>query len=184
VTGYVDPEQIIKTQIVMLAEYLQTKLTDDQVRLYARDLSDIGPEGMATAIRRLRADPALWAGKFPLPSKIRSYLLGDIDDRAVESASRILDCYSWMEAKEKLNPTEYAVMKKYGVRAVTDRFNTDTKTIFAQLRDLMKAAYGKEIIYGKPENLIGEAGSEDKLRIEGTDEMRELLSKVSRKQDA
>lgn len=164
----------IKAMLVMLSEFLQTTLSDDQIRLYAHDLQDIGPEGLATAIKRLRADPSVWAGRFPLPAKLKSYLSGTAEDRAIESANKIMACTSYSEAYRTLSPTEILVMKAYGMQGVIERNPANTTTVFAQLRELMRTAYTKEIINGQSSVALGAPGEKNHLRQEGASQVRSL----------
>jgi hypothetical protein len=134
-------EQAIKAQLVLLAFYLQTTIPDELLLLYARDLNDIGPEGLAQAIEALKRDESVWTGRFPLPAKIRSYLTGTIEDRAALSARKILDVTDYAHARATLSNIEYSVASEYGLQSIFERGPTQTPTIYAQLRDLLKATY-------------------------------------------
>lgn len=139
------PEQEIKIELVVLAEYLQCGgLSDAQVRLYADELSDLGPANLRRAISALKADTELWPGRFPLPAKLRSYVEGDIKYLASDGASRILACHSYDEVRA-LAPYLQEVAKEYSIQAIIDRNSDQTSTIFAQLRDLLKAKMGLQI---------------------------------------
>lgn len=142
----VDPElQNIKVQLVVLAEYLQCDgLTDAQVVLYARELYDLGPEGVSKAIEALKADPSVWSGRFPLPAKLRSYLTGDINELVAQSVSRIMACSTVAEIY-KLPKIDYDAARDYGITTIVFREIGDAPTMFAQLRDLLKARYSVAI---------------------------------------
>ncbi len=137
------PEQNIKAQLVVLAEYLQTTLTDPQVKLYADELAEIGPEGLARAIVALKGDEALWPGKFPLPAKIRSYLFGDLNNQVLKGVTAILAADT-AEQIHRLGRPEWEVANAYGIRAILQRDSSVTGTLFAQLREALKARYIKD----------------------------------------
>lgn len=154
-----DSSQQIKAQLVILAHYLQCQpLSDEQVLLYARELEDIGPEGLARAISALKADDSVWSGRFPLPAKIRSYLHGSVEDRAARSATKILALSSVGEAYATLSREELAAAKKYGLSAIVDRSTNQTPTIYAQLRDLLQADY-REVSRRQSTHLLPEGGT-------------------------
>lgn len=136
------PEQEIKAQLIVLSEYLQCHtLSDAQVRLYATELADLGPEGVRAAISALKADESVWPGRFPLPAKLRSYILGTIDNRVSESLRRIL---SHNGREPILSRLEHRVAADYGWKTIFDRNTTSTPTISAQLRDLLRAAHQRQ----------------------------------------
>lgn len=139
-----DEAQQIKAQLVILSEYLQTTLSEPQILLYAKELEDIGPQGLARAISALKADTALWPGRFPLPAKIKAYLLGDLDSRVALSMRRIMAVNTAAEAYE-LPRIEYATMKTYGLNAILERSSYTTATIYAQLRDLLRVAHSDHL---------------------------------------
>lgn len=139
------PEQAIKAQLALLSVFLQAPIPDAVLLLYARDLHDLGSEGLATAIEALKRDETLWTGKFPLPARIRAYLTGTIEERSALSARRILDigrdAQGYCTAKNTLSALEFSVACEYGLQAIMDRSPGQTPTIYAQLRDLMRATY-------------------------------------------
>lgn len=130
-------DQKIKAELVILSEYLQCTITDAQLRLYAIELADLGPEGVRAAISALKADESVWAGRFPLPAKLRSYLEGTIDDQVSESVRRIL---AHNGREPILSRIEHRVATDYGWKTIYDRNTSSTPTIAAQLRDLLRAA--------------------------------------------
>lgn len=134
----------IKLLLAGLSLFLQAPLSDEQILLYAREFQDIGPLGLAEAITRLKADPGLYPGKFPLPAKIKSYLVEALEDEASRSARRIMSCANAREAYEKLTQVEIRIAKEYGLTSIIDRSAHATPTIYAQLRDALKEAYGFE----------------------------------------
>lgn len=136
----------IKAQLALLAGYLNLKLPDELLLLYAADLEDLGPQGVSMAIDALKRDESLWPGRFPLPAKIRSYLTGSVEDRAVMSAKKILSIGSYAEAKEKLSNLEHLVFYEYGPRAIMDRDVSQTPAMFAQLREMMRATINHNTI--------------------------------------
>lgn len=138
------PEQSIKAQLVVLAEYLQTTLSEPQVRLYAAELMDLGPDGLARAIAALKADETIWPGRFPLPAKIRSYLMGEVNTLVSESLARIMKCHEPRDIYA-LPPLEREVAEEYGIKSITERAVGDTGTVYAQLRDALRAKYARKI---------------------------------------
>ena len=135
------PEQDIKAQLVVLSLYLQCPpLQDAQIRLYAQELEDLGPDGLRQAIVALKADETLYAGRFPLPAKIRSYLHGDINTLVSTGLARIMAATTAHEIY-RLPREEYEVVQTYGIKAVLERSHGDTATIYAQLRDALRVRY-------------------------------------------
>lgn len=133
-------EQEVKLQLVALAEYLQCKpLSDLQVKLYAKDLIPLGAEGLHRAIALLKEDPEVWAGRMPLPAKLKQYAHGDLNSIAIVSAGRIMALTSVREAYEKLLHWELGIAKEYGLSAIVSRLAEQSPTIFAQLRESIKA---------------------------------------------
>lgn len=172
-----DKKQQVKLMLVTLAEYLQTSLSDVQVKLYADDLMDIGPEGLAKAIACLKADETVWSGRFPLPAKLKSYVHGSAYGRAVESARRILSCRDVRDATTMLSKLEFDVAKGYGLMSITERSYESTSTIFAQLRELLLAAYEQQKINHAMTQLEAQseriAQAQDPLRaLGGPDHLR------------
>jgi hypothetical protein len=129
--------QKIKGMLVVLAEYLQTQISDAQVRLYAEELEDIGPSGLAAAISSLKADPSVWSGRFPLPAKLRSYAYGDIERTVTEYLDMIMACDSQQQLYSLPGPA-LAAAKSYGFVAILERNSYSTPTIYAQLRESLK----------------------------------------------
>lgn len=133
-------ETDIKIMLNRLAEFLQTKLSDDQIKMYAKELSCVDKEQLGYAISKLINDPELYPGKFPLPAKIKQYIHGSIADRAVLSANKILSISSWADAKDRLNDIEFHVAKRYGISVIVNRTHGSTSVLYAQIRDLMDSA--------------------------------------------
>lgn len=138
------PEQAIKAHLALLAVYLRAELPDAVLLLYARDLSDLGADGLAQAIEALKRDESVWSGRFPLPAKLRSYLTGTLEDQAMISARKIMDVSGYADARVNLSTMEYCVASEYGLQSIFERNPTQTPTIFAQLRDLLRATYAKD----------------------------------------
>lgn len=134
----------IKLLLVALAEYLQTTLSAAQIKLYAHDLSDLGPEGVTHAISLLMADPEVWSGRFPLPAKIRSYLEADVKTRAVEATTRVMAVSSVSSAFKELTKFELGVAGQYGLETIVNRQSASSPTIFAHLRDMFLMEYIKQ----------------------------------------
>ena len=130
----------MKMQLVALAEFMQTTLTDAQILLYSHDLFDMGPFDLAKAIAILKRDPDLWSGRFPLPGKLRAYLSGTAEQRAIDSARRIMECSKPAEIYA-LQDHEKTVALAYGVDGIVSRHAGSSPTIFAQLRDMLKSIY-------------------------------------------
>lgn len=133
-------EQNIKAQLVMLAEYLQTSITDAQVALYARELEDLGEGGLLRAIVALKGDETLWPGRFPLPAKIRSYVVGDVNNTVTVGVAAIMKAESQAELL-KLGRFEWEVAQSYGIKSILERDAAHSPTIYAQLRDALRAKY-------------------------------------------
>lgn len=183
-------DQAIKLQLIALAEYLQTSLPDHLIQAYAGELSDLEPDVLAKAIKRLKADPEPYPGKFPLPGKIRSYAEGTVESMAVESARRILNMSSQKEAYETLTPVEFLVAKQYGLNSIIDRLAGTTPTIFAQLRDSLRVEYQKRTDASRRLQLPGGPtthelpGNTEANRIEtrGPEKLSELLRETANTQ--
>lgn len=177
-------DQQVKILLIGLAEYLQVPngLPDALIRSYAHDLADIGVAGLQEAIVRLKRDPDLWSGRFPLPGKIRSYLTGTVDKLALSSANKILHVHSMSHARKTLSSIEWMIFMDYGCKAILERDRSQTPSIFSQLRELFKARYTTDILEGKGiaieykeiKVLPGEAGSQNLISEEGSGEGGEL----------
>lgn len=136
------PEQNKKAQLALLSFYLQTPpLPDELLLLYASDLSDLSPSELAFAIEALKRDESVWTGRFPLPGKIRSYLHGSTEERAIVSARKIMDVRGYQHARDTLSSEEYKVASQYGLQAIFEREPSKTSMIFAHIRDILKSTY-------------------------------------------
>lgn len=133
-------EQEVKLQLVLLAEYLQCKeLSDVQIKMYAAELVCLGPLGLSRSIALLKEDPEVWAGRMPLPAKLKAYLRGDVNVLASEAARLILSMNTVQQAHEHLPPFELSIAKDYGINAIVNRTSEQSSIIFAQVRDAAKA---------------------------------------------
>lgn len=174
--------KLVKLYLVALAEYLQVSLTDDQVIMYANEFND--PDYLAQAILRLKADPDIWPGKFPLPAKIKSYMVPDAKSDAKEIAVLIMESVNKFgkqrqkEAKEYMGLLAWEVCHRYSsFSSLCDMTYSDKQIIFAQLRDvaentLSRRAKGFEIPrlenYEKRNIAIGHDREEDIFCEEAT----------------
>lgn len=175
-------EQEVKLQLVLLAEYLQVKdgLSDDQIKMYASDLMELGSEGLARAITCLKADPEVWAGRMPLPAKLKQYVYGDANMLASDWAREIMSMESERHAYHSLSLMKLKVAQEYGLRAIVDRLPAQSPTIFAQLRDSLRGMIIQErqlkVQHGLPRasDLIGIGSTELKVDLEQDEVRREL----------
>lgn len=194
-----DIEQIkqVKMLIVGLSEYLQVTLTPDQIKLYANEFRDEGPEGLGLAISRLKRDPDLWPGRFPLPAKIKSYLTPSSESDAQEIVALIFESIqlygktNQREAKAHMGELAWEICKSYGSFSnLCDMDSHQKPTIFAQLRDLAENKIRRRRLgIGRPRIGIDEkigntnrpAIEEAKVRSNEPTEVGELLHSILRK---
>ena len=149
----------VKKLIVGLAEYLQTTVTEAQLLLYANEFQDIGAAGLGEAIIRLKQDPDIWPGKFPLPAKVKSYLRPPIDSEAKKTVALIFECVQkygntkQQEAKDYMGEFAWSVCKQYGGFGNICNMETHHKpTVYAQLRDLAEnTMYRERNHFGVPQ---------------------------------
>lgn len=140
-----DNEKAIKVQLVALAEYMQTSLTDAQVKLYYAEMREIRPEVLAMAISALKQDSELWSGRFPLPAKIKSYIHGSVDDlstRIVMNIFRAVDTYApskVREAYEILSSDEKQVLKTFGWSNLCNMMVGQRTFYFTQMKSVARS---------------------------------------------
>ncbi len=133
-------EQEVKLQLILLAEYLQVKdgLSDAQIKMYAAELLPLGSQGLTRAIACLKEDPEVWAGRMPLPAKLKQYVQGDANILASDWAREIMSMESERHAYHALSPVKLKVAQEYGLKAIVERMPSQSPTIFAQLRDSLR----------------------------------------------
>lgn len=112
--------QMIKELLVVMAEYLQTELTDAQLILYSEELSGDGAEFVKKAFAAIRKSPTTFYGKFPLPSQLRAIANGNDEDYALESSLKIINAISrfgWPnpgDARKFIGELGWSVVLAYG----------------------------------------------------------------------
>jgi len=183
-------EKEIKRIIVGLSEYLQVTLSPEQIKMYAKDLLDIGPEGLGEAIRRLKNDPDVWPGRFPLPGKLKGYLVPPIDSEAKKVVALIFECVqkygstNQAEAKEFMGSVAWEVCKQYGGYGNICNMETHHKpTIYAQLRDMAEnTIYRDRNKFGVPQlehrKTAKRIENKNGVRQEEPSQIGDVLSKV------
>lgn len=107
-------EQQLKLHLVALAEYLQTSLTDAQIKLYSKELLPLGVDSLVLAIHLLKQDTDVWSGRFPLPAKIRSYVQGDLENRANRIVMDVLAAVDDGKQISTLSGEARALARLYG----------------------------------------------------------------------
>jgi hypothetical protein len=182
----------IKRLIVGLCEYLQVTLTIDQIKLYANEFKEVGPQGLGLAISRLKRDPDLWPGKFPLPARIKSYLVPNSESDAKEIVSLIFESIQLFgktkqrEAKEYMGDLAWEICKSYGsFSSLCDMDYHQKPTIFAQLRDLAenkirRRRFGFQRPSISDENTTREIEHKDSVRKNAPEEIGKLLHTILR----
>jgi len=131
-------EQAIKMQLVALAEYLQCELTDPQVKMYAAEL-DMDPKQLALAISILKEDPDIWAGRFPLPGKIKSYLGGDLEHKANVMIMNIFKAVDDNTKRSELTADEKKVVEAYGWNNINNMLVGQRPMYFTNMRSIAKS---------------------------------------------
>lgn len=86
--------QMVKLEIVRLAEFYKESLTPNQIKMYSEDLEDLSAEKLRESIVRYRRDPK--NQKFPLPTMLRSMLSPSSNIRSIgtEIAQKIYKAIS------------------------------------------------------------------------------------------
>jgi len=184
-------EKEIKKLIVGLSEYLQVVLSVDQIKLYAKEFEVIGPEGLGEAIRRLKADPDVWPGRFPLPAKIISYLYPPIDSEAKKCVAIIFESIQMFgsnnqaKAKMHMGSLAWEVCKQYGGFGNLCNMETHQKpTIYAQLRDMAEnTIYRHRNNFGVPqiEDTARKSIVRDQESQKGIAQIGDVLSEILQK---
>lgn len=161
----------IKLQLLALSEYMQTTLTDAQVKLYARDLESFGPELLCKAIALLKEDPDLFGGRFPLPAKIRAYIEGDRESRANKITEEIMQAirkhgvYDRQVAFASMSREASLVSHHFGWNALCHTKEDQIMFTMAQIK-----SYAKTVIQDCAKQIALEDNSNKELEYsEGTE---------------
>lgn len=137
----------IKALLVMLAEYYQKTLTDNQVRMYAEDLSEFPFEEVSRAMDSYRKNPN--NKFFPIPAQLVEIMRPGVDDQseAVEVSGRIWEAIGKFgrdapaRAKSFVGEVGWHVVQRMGGWAAVCEVIAEDGGIFrAQMREIAKSA--------------------------------------------
>lgn len=139
----------LKTMWLGLSLYYRQQLNKDQVRMYAEDLQDLELSDVGRAIQSLRQDPTQ---KFlPMPSQVREKIIGNANEDAQDSASRILEAIARFgytnisDAQNYIGELGWAVVvREGGWQSICERTKSDDIPILkAQWREMAKVFRAK-----------------------------------------
>lgn len=141
----------IQAMLLLLAEYFQKQLTQNQLRMYAEDLEEYGHEAVGHAIKKFKADKA---NKFyPLPAHLIEIMQPAVnpDHEAVEVMNRIWTAiaqHGWPNpkpAREYIGELGWAVVERYGgwKNICQEANDSDGGIMKAQLRETVKSVVGR-----------------------------------------
>lgn len=136
-------EETMGLLLTAIAEYYQCTLSIEQLRMYTRDLDDLGPEGIERAFSAMRRTNQIFPGKFPLPGKIREFLYATDEEgalevvRSIQTAMRRYGRYDPKGAAEFIGPTGWHIVESYGWEMLC---NMSTDDMSYRMGDIQRAA--------------------------------------------
>jgi len=153
-----ETQKEIARLLIGLAEYLQTTMSKEQLKLYTMEFDS--PEYLGACIMALKQDPDLRPGTMPLPAKIKAALEVPLDEQAYALVRRIFEAakrygyYQPGDAKKFMGPLGWSVVQAYGGWQQVCMIETKGMgTAFAQLRDLAISIQKVERIGGIRERI-------------------------------
>lgn len=139
----------VKIAILVLAEYYQKQLTENQVLMYAEDLSILSPEELSSSILSYRKNPK--NKDFPIPARLIDIARPQENENDVgnETSSRIFGAiagcgsYNPAGAKEIIGELGWEIVERMGGwHTLCMESNHDTAgTLRAQMRDFAQSIY-------------------------------------------
>jgi hypothetical protein len=139
----------LKLRITLLAEYYGQNISDEVVRMYAEDLSDLPFDGVVAAYQSLRRDPKV--RRMPLPAEVRARLEPPEtpEECARLAAAEVWEAigrHGWANPDRALASlgglAKQVVERSGGWHAVcVSSSSMAAGTFKAQLRDLAEAVY-------------------------------------------
>jgi len=136
-------EETMGLLLTAIAEYYQCNLSIEQLRMYTRDLDDLGPEGIERAFSAMRGTNQVFPGKFPLPGKIREFLYATDEEKAlgvvrsIQTAMRRYGRYDPKGAAEFMGPVAWYIVESYGWEMLC---NMSADDMSYRIGDIQRAA--------------------------------------------